>query len=551
MARRGRTGSAAASPESSRVSKISDISDGLTRRLKALGIFKLFDIQRACLQPILEGHDVIGYSRTGTGKTLAYLLPIFQRLDAHKWAAEEPVLILTPTRELAEQVALSAFQLCSSSSSVHVSLLTGGESLKVQEASMRGGAHVIIGTPGRVCEACRQDVLSLKGLRVVVLDEFDELISRGFSEGLDEILKHASNSSSPHRHQTLAFSATVSPWLRDALKTYLTKPIIIDQIGKGESPVSDRVQHLKMKVASSSDVKRVRALTYLLSSAGEDANRVIIFTQTRHEAIMLSQHRWLQPISRVLHSEMVQTERQDTLTDFRRESFPILITTNLASRGLDFPGVSTVVHYTPPKTVEEYVHRAGRTGRGMEGGKSIVLYDASQERTVELIQRGIRKVFGEMDAPDESIVREGLIKRMEADLAPSDRVDGRAYMEEADKQMDLHGPKLLAASMALLDQRNRTASWASQLSGRFGYTPIVLHDPLMQHLRSRAHVMRFLTKLLPRSVSKVGRIAMVAKVGYLVDIPVQHVSHVFRAVKARTAPAAVHVSMLARNCRWQ
>jgi len=306
-------------------------------------------IQREAIPLVLGGRDIIGTAQTGTGKTAAFVLPILQRLGPNPSRGVR-ALILEPTRELAEQVNESIRTLGAHTSVRSVSVY-GGVSKGPQLEGLRRGAQIVVACPGRLLDHVQAGALDLSGVEVVVLDEADRMCDMGFLPDIRRILQKL-----PSKRQTLFFSATMPAEIRRLASTILTEPaeVQVDRIAPAET-----VNHALYPVP---ETLKARLLTTLLQEV--DVERALVFTRTKHGAERLGKqlrregHR-----VGVLQGNMSQTQRQAAMKRFREGKHRVLVATDVASRGLDVSGISHVINYDMPDTVDAYTHRIGRTGR--------------------------------------------------------------------------------------------------------------------------------------------------------------------------------------------
>jgi ATP-dependent RNA helicase DeaD len=327
--------------------------------LVAQGITTPTPIQSATLGPLLAGRDVIGQARTGSGKTLAFALPLLERLQSPAGGVQ--ALVLVPTRELAVQVA-GVIQDLAGRSGPRVALLYGGKPYGQQIAALKAGAQVVVGTPGRTLDHLRQGNLSLDRLSLVVLDEADEMLDRGFAPDVERILAHT-----PRSRQSALFSATLPDWVADIAARHVRNAATIE-VDAG-TPAPPEIEHVVYDVEPTDKLDVLRTL---LDRRGEEA--VIVFGRTKHGVKKLAQR--LQALgypAAALQGNLSQNARERVMASFRSGAVPILLATNVAARGLDVPEVGQVINYELPESPEWFTHRVGRTGRMGRAGRAITL----------------------------------------------------------------------------------------------------------------------------------------------------------------------------------
>lgn len=363
-------------------------------------------IQTAAIPLILDGHDVLGCAQTGTGKTAAFSLPILQQLVAHVSGAAvgEPMqaegrrsvgqrgesegkrgratpqrsiaaLILTPTRELATQIAES-FSTYGRNLGLRQAVIFGGVSANPQMAQLRGGVDIVVATPGRLLDLMGQGVVDLSRLRVLVLDEADQMLDMGFIQPLKRIVSRI-----PRERQTLMFSATMPPEIQRLAEQWLQDPQVVQANVVARPP-----DKIRQSVAFVDQKRKIDALIeFVRQSAGI---RQIVFCRTKHGADRVAKQLGRVGISAVaIHGNKSQNARQRALASFSSEEPPILVATDVAARGLHMPGVSHVINFDLPSTPETYVHRIGRTARAGASGESISFCSPDERDALRDIER--------------------------------------------------------------------------------------------------------------------------------------------------------------------
>ena len=356
------------------------MSDVTVAALRKRGVETLFPIQQAVLEPALSGQDVVGRARTGTGKTLAFSLPIVERLLTDGSRSRNPkCIVLAPTRELAKQVENEIFITAPTLATVCV---YGGTPIGTQEAKLRRGVDIIVGTPGRVQDLINRGSLNLGEIEFVVLDEADQMLNVGFEEDVEEILQDC-----PETRQTFLFSATMPSWVKRITKRFLApQHVVVDLVGDSKQKVADTIDLMSCAV---SDANRTSIVMDLVTVYAKD-KKAICFAQTKRAADELTAALGRRVASEVLHGDIAQAQRERTLQRFRDNRFSVLIATDVAARGLDISDVDLVIHYELPNDVESFVHRCGRTGRAGQLGAAIAMHT---DREMYIIRR-IKKETG-------------------------------------------------------------------------------------------------------------------------------------------------------------
>ncbi len=344
--------------------------------IQTAGYFHPTPIQKEAIPLVLQGRDVLGLAQTGTGKTAAFVLPILQHLCENK-SPNPQVLIIEPTRELAEQVHRSIRDL-RGKSKIRSTTIYGGMSKKTQINNLKGGTEIIVACPGRLLDLIEQGELDISSVKILVMDEADRLCDMGFLPDIRRILLYL-----PAKRQTLLFSATMPPDIRRLADNILKNPV---HVQTGAIAPVETVSHALYPVAEALKLK------LLLSVLQETpTGRVLVFTRTKHRASRVAD-KLVKNGYRVsaLQGDMTQNRRQRAIDGFRDGKYDILVATDIAARGIDVAEISHVINYDMPDTVDAYTHRIGRTGRAASTGEAFTF----AVRTDELIVRQIERILG-------------------------------------------------------------------------------------------------------------------------------------------------------------
>lgn len=364
------------------------ISQEIVSALAKKGITKLFPIQRAVLEPAMQGSDMIGRARTGTGKTLAFGIPIMDKIihfnEKHGRGRNPLALILAPTRELAKQVDKEFFE---SAPGLDTLCVYGGVPISRQMSSLDKGVDIVVGTPGRIIDLLKRGALNLAEIQFVVLDEADQMLNVGFAEDVETILENV-----PQKHQTLMFSATMPGWILKITNKFLKNPLHIDLVGDSDQKLADGISLFSIAC----EMHQKPAVLGPLITEHAKGGKCIVFTQTKRDADRLSYVMQKSFRCEALHGDISQSQRERTLSGFRQGQFNVLVATDVAARGLDVPNVDLVVHYELPNSSEIFVHRSGRTGRAGKKGNAILIYSSNQHRDVKGIERDVGCRFIEL-----------------------------------------------------------------------------------------------------------------------------------------------------------
>jgi len=318
-------------------------------------------IQDQAIPAIIDGRDVIGLANTGTGKTAAFLLPIIERQRGI--TLRPSVLIVTPTRELAQQI-VEQFEDFARGMDMYATLVVGGVNMDRQIRSLRRRPHFIIGTPGRLKDLIDRREIQLKNMTTLVLDEADRMLDMGFLPDIKEIV-----GSMPRERQTLFFSATMTRDIQALTSQFLNDPVTV------QVRTSETSDHVEQGVIEAHDKNhKVELLEQLLQKDGYE--KVLVFGETKFGVQRLSDHLSHSGIPSVaIHGNKNQSQRQRALQQFKDERVKVMVATDVAARGLDIPNVTHVINFDTPKTYEDYIHRIGRTGRAGAGGHAHTFID--------------------------------------------------------------------------------------------------------------------------------------------------------------------------------
>jgi ATP-dependent RNA helicase DeaD len=351
------------------------LSESTLHALRDVGYEAPSPIQEQTIPLLLAGQDVIGQAQTGTGKTAAFGLPIMEYVDPSLDSVQ--ALVLTPTRELCIQVT-QALRTYGSHTGVDVVAVFGGAPIRTQQAQLRAGGHVVVGTVGRVLDLISRHSLVLHDCRFVVLDEADEMLDLGFLEDVEKIL-----SLTPSSRQTALFSATMPPPIRKLADRYMYDPAIVQV--EAATLTIDTVAQFQLPVDAKSKPDK---LVEVLSAERPDQAIVFVRTKVRCEQLFRTLRDRGMNV-RALHGDMTQGSRDGVMLAFKGGRVPILVATDVAARGLDISTVTHVINYDVPTSPDTYVHRIGRTGRVGRSGRAITFVEDRQKRELQAIERHI------------------------------------------------------------------------------------------------------------------------------------------------------------------
>lgn len=361
------------------------LSPDILRALTEQGYVHPTPIQAQAIPVVLQGKDVMGAAQTGTGKTAGFSLPIIQRLLAHANSSASPArhpvraLILTPTRELADQVAENV-KAYSRFTPLRSTVVFGGVDMNPQTAALRAGVEIVIATPGRLLDHVQQKTINLSQTQILVMDEADRMLDMGFLPDLQRIINLL-----PKQRQNLMFSATFSPEIKKLAASFLNQPQTIEVARSNAT--SDNVTQILYKV---SEEEKRDAVSFIIRERG--LKQVIVFSNTKIGASRLAVHLVKQGVkAAAIHGDKSQNERMVALEDFKRGEVEVLVATDVAARGLDISEMPCVINFDLPYNAEDYVHRIGRTGRAGAKGDAISLHTDQDERLLVDIEKLIKQ----------------------------------------------------------------------------------------------------------------------------------------------------------------
>ena len=355
-------------------------------------------IQAKSIPHVLAGSDLMGAAQTGTGKTAAFVLPIIQKILRHASNSASPArhpiraLVLTPTRELAVQVAENAASY-SKHTDLRTAVVYGGVDMKEQVALLRNGVEILIATPGRLLDHIGSKVANLSQVELLVLDEADRMLDMGFLPDLQRIINLI-----PAQRQTLLFSATFSPEIKKLAQSYLRSPVTVEVAR--QNAAADTVKQVVHMVASSD---KQRAIVSVLEARTRQglSRQCIIFTNSRLGCAKLARALERDGIKAgAIHGDKSQGERTLTLDAFKSGAIEVLVATDVAARGLDIPDMPCVINHELPYNAEDFIHRIGRTGRAGSKGDAIALVDASEKRLLDDIEKLMKRKLDVKPLPE-------------------------------------------------------------------------------------------------------------------------------------------------------
>ena len=422
------------------------IKPDLNLRLIELGYETPTPIQCQSIPILLKGKDLVAQAQTGTGKTASFALPILMQIDT---SCQQPqALIITPTRELAIQVAEAFQSYAKGLDGFRVAPIYGGQDYNIQLRALKRGSHVIVGTPGRLIDHLERGSLNFQKLRTLVLDEGDEMLKMGFVDDIERILGKIE-----HKHQTALFSATMPASIQRIAKRYMNNA---EQVSiKATSNHAQTIEQACIRVTRH---HKLEALTRLLEV--EEIQAAIIFVRTKNASSELAEKLLARGHSAAaLNGDMNQSMREKIISRLKKGSLDILVATDVAARGIDVERISHVINYDIPYDAESYIHRIGRTGRAGRHGKAFLFVEPREGRLLKDIERATGQSLAAIAPPT---VEQLIQKRQEqwSDKIAKVAQNGRALdrlrpaIEQIEKQRDMSAQSIAAALLYLLEQSN-------------------------------------------------------------------------------------------------
>ena len=352
------------------------LSNEILNSLKEQGISEPTPIQQESISLIMDGKDVIAEAQTGTGKTLAFLLPMFEKMSNEIDTIQG--LIVTPTRELAIQITEEAMKL-KEAKELNILAAYGGKDIGGQLKKLKGNINLIIATPGRLLDHLKRGTINLSELKILVLDEADQMLLMGFKNEVEAIIKKTSKN-----RQTLCFSATINSDVKKLAYRYMNDPKVV-VIQKEEVTLKNIEQYL----IETTDRRKQDDLCRILDENNPFMAIIFCRTKRRVDDLDMALHKRGYNCEK-LHSDILQSKRERIMKSFRKCDIQYLIATDVAARGLDITGVTHIYNYDIPENTEAYIHRIGRTGRAGEKGYTYLFVDPKDKKTLELIENQIK-----------------------------------------------------------------------------------------------------------------------------------------------------------------
>ncbi|XP_024519673.1 DEAD-box ATP-dependent RNA helicase 3A, chloroplastic [Selaginella moellendorffii] len=513
------------------------VSQEIVGHLADRGITHLFPIQRAVFQPAMKGVDLIARAKTGTGKTLAFGIPIMDRIYRSRSKSQRrsfrgpAALVLAPTRELAKQVETEFME---SGKELATVCVYGGVSIMSQKRLLSRGVDVAVGTPGRIIDLLEQGCLDLSQVECMVLDEADQMLAVGFEEDVEKIMEQL-----PEKRQNMLFSATMPGWVQKLSRKFLNKPLTIDLVGESDEKLAEGI---KLYAVQTSQAAKRKILSDVITVYGK-GGKTIVFTQTKRDAeeVSMAMNRTLG--CEALHGDIAQFQREKTLAAFREGRFLILVATDVAARGLDITDVDLIIHYDLPRDSETFVHRSGRTGRAGKDGSALVFFSPQERRILKHFERqvGCSFQFKSMPHFDEVLAASSsqaveLIKGVHPDLK-------QVFMATAEKLLDEHGTAAFAAAIAHMSGFSQPPEQRSLISLEAGYMTLKFSRAPGNFPLAVRHVVGAIASLSEKAADNIGKVQMIDEKnveGAVFDLP----EHIATDLLSKSMPSGTRIEAI-------
>ena len=437
------------------------ISPFIVEKLKLKQIESLFDVQKKVFKLIYDKKNVIVASLTGSGKTLAFVLPILQRIYDNKLIENKQsiplIMVMSPTRELSIQTGREFSDLSSKEFNFKTVLIYGGVSMEDQISKLKSGCDIVVGTPGRIMDMIERGHLKVNNIQTIILDEADKMLDMGFEESITDIYNKIIESSKYKDNiQICLFSATIENWVRDVARKIIPKKdeIFVDLVKDLSNKTPKTVTHLAVNCIKS---EKTTTIADLILCYGGKNKSTLVFVNTKKECNDLMISDKIKQEVQIIHGDINQAQREATLLAFRNGKIKCLVATDVAARGLDIPSVDLVIQSEPPKDIDSYIHRAGRTARAGRSGICITLYTRYTECLLERIEQKAKIKFKKIGAPQKKEIIQASIRDITKNLMNIDDSMIKIFINESQKLIEEFGSentvaRLLAYSSGYTDK---------------------------------------------------------------------------------------------------
>ncbi len=516
-----------------------NFSPEIERAISEMGFEFAMPVQAAAIPIIRAGADVIARSQTGTGKTIAFAIPAIERIDTNEEKATIQVLILCPTRELAQQAAEEIRKIARFNTEIRPVEIYGGAAIDKQCIRLRK-ANIVIGTPGRVMDHMRRKTIKLSNLKMVVLDEADEMLSMGFKEDIETILVDT-----PQNRQTILFSATMPPSILALTKEFQKDPQLIE-INKSQVTIED-IEQSYLYVPSN---RKKDALSMLIKFY--QPHRALIFCNTKKMVDELNEFLTDLHFSvESIHSDIKQDQRTSVMQGFKHGRTSILIATDIAARGIDVNDIDFVINYDLPQNTEYYIHRIGRTGRAGKSGRSITICSSKREINImRSIAYEVKSEINQMNLPSHGDIQKlnsikaisAMEEAIQSEIQPSflemaDKLAKKGYSEKniAAAALQLHfaidAPPDIVTDIKQRDLDTAVKGYkrSNKISPRNADYETVMIDIGSAHHIAANHIIGAITEITDLVGSDIGKVSILPK-QTIVEIPSGRSNEVLKAM---------------------
>ena len=497
------------------------INENIIERLKLKQIESLFEVQKKVFNPIYKGESVIVSSLTGSGKTLAFVLPTLQRcIDNKLFNQTIPrILVMSPTRELSIQTAREFSDLSSKNLSFRTVLIYGGVSIEEQIDKLKAGCDIIVGTPGRIMDMIERNHLKVDKINIIILDEADRMLDMGFEESITDIYNKITQTQKNNKIQVCLFSATIESWVRQVARKIIPNKdeIFIDLVKDLSNKTPKTVSHLAVNCIKS---EKTTTIADLIICYGGKNKSTLVFVNTKRECNDLMISDKIKQEVQIIHGDINQAQREATISAFRNGKIKCLVATDVAARGLDIPSVDLVIQSEPPKDIDSYIHRAGRTARAGRSGTCITLYTRYTECLLERIEQKCKIKFKKIGAPQKKDIIQASIRDTNKNLMGIDDSMIKLFMDDALKLIEEFGAEnAIARLLAYVSGYTQKMKSRSLLCGAEGWvTYSIKWKNKFQHV---GYVWGFFKRMLKEEIkSKIRGMRLFASMdGCVFDYP--------------------------------
>ena len=483
------------------------IAPEIVERLKLKQITSLFEVQKKVYNPIYEGKNVIVASLTGSGKTLAFVLPtLMHYLDNKEMNQTNPkILVLAPTRELSIQTGREYSDLSTKNLLFKTVLVYGGVSMEDQIDKLKSGCDIIVGTPGRVVDMIERGHLKVDKIKTLILDEADKMLDMGFEESITDIYNKIITNNNKDVNlkekknlQILLFSATIEDWVRKVARKIIPNKdeMFIDLVKDLGNKTPKTVTHLAVQVIKS---EKTTTIADLILCYGGKNKSTLVFVNTKKECSDLMISDKIKEEVQIIHGDINQAQREATLTAFRTGKVKCLVATDVASRGLDIPSVDLVIQSEPPKDIDSYIHRAGRTARAGRSGTCITLYTRYTECLLERIEQRAKIKIKRIGAPQKKDIIEASIRDTYKNILSIDDSMIKLFTDDAKRLIEEFGSEnAVARLLAYVSGHTKNMKSRSLLCGAEGWiTYQIKWKNKFQHV---GYIWSFFRKILKEDI---------------------------------------------------